>query len=123
MSSNSKFFWKGKRVNELVYKKRLQQVELARSMRNNCGKFKSPNLKSTSTNNKEVKNNESLNASSSVEGRRITHVKTVGYQMYCRKCKSILSLTDITGKNSDKQHKVTNQSLHFDSNTKVALGE
>ena len=114
-------------------------------MRNNCGKFKSPNLKSTSTNNKDVKNNESLNASSSVEGRRIIHVKTVGEQMYCRKCKSILSLTDITkekriglasifyvrcrlyeiltGVNSDKQHKVTNQSLHFDSNTKVVLGE
>ena len=66
--------------------------------------------------------------------------------MYCKKCKSILSLTDITDEekiiclasifyvrcrlcgivtkvNSDKQHKVTNQSLHFDSNIKVALGE
>ena len=86
-----------------------------------------------------------LNASSSVEGRRIIHVKTVGEQMYCRKCKSILSLTDITeeerivlasifdarcrlcgivtGVNSDKQHKVTNQSLHFDTNAKVAFRE
>ncbi|XP_011883725.1 PREDICTED: uncharacterized protein LOC105570884, partial [Vollenhovia emeryi] len=90
----ARFFWRGKRVTEKVYKRRCLDQKLAKNLRNIYGtKRGTYNLKKD-----KVENDGNCEV---VEGRRIVHVKTLGDQMFCRKCKSILSLQDII---SEKRH-------------------
>ena len=80
-----------------------------------------------------------------VEGRRIAHLKTLGRGLSCKQCKSVLSLSDIIDEKrsglasklfipyrpcktmntvgTDKQHTVSNQKLHYEVNTKAAIGK
>ncbi|OXU17178.1 hypothetical protein TSAR_012609 [Trichomalopsis sarcophagae] len=92
----------------------------------------------------EVDNLKEETNSKIIEGRRIVHLQTLGEQLICNKCKSILSLTDtVEEKNvglasifyvrcreckitssvcSDKYHKTADQNIHFDTNTKAVIG-
>jgi len=132
-------------VSEKVYNQRKMLFEQARNNRGDGGMIKSSNFKTnvyiTKTSEKDTSSNDVFK----IQGRRIIHVKTLGVQMFCRKCQSVLSLTNIvdekriglasiflvkcniccsvTGVNTDKQHEVLDQNIHFDSNTKFALGK
>lgn len=94
---------------------------------------------------KTVSNLKDVTKSIEIEGRRIIHVETLANQLFCRKYKSVLSLTkiikeirvDLASKFyieclscklinevcSDKQHDVNNQNKHFDTNTKAVMGK
>lgn len=122
------FHWKGKRVTEKRYNKYVNHVKLAKKLSDEYGKFMSPN---PTTNDND-------------SGRRLVHLKTLGKNMFCIYCKSILSLTDIefkrriglasmliikcrrcnkaSGVSTDKQHLVSNGNSHYDSNTQLVVG-
>lgn len=70
---NRKFFFKGKRVSEKNYKKRLKQREFAKNIRCNYA-------------SKTVCNLKSVTKSTKIEGRRIVNVETLAKQLICRKC-------------------------------------
>lgn len=81
-----------------------------------------------------------------IEGRRIVHLTTLGKELNCNKCDSILSLSDcveektlglasilyvkcrsckiISAVNTDKKHEVgaKNMHMHYDVNTKLVVG-
>ncbi|XP_018399359.1 PREDICTED: uncharacterized protein LOC108777062, partial [Cyphomyrmex costatus] len=79
-----------------------------------------------------------------IEGRRIIHLETLGKELNCKKCNSVLSLQNILHEErhglasiflikchqcegiskvcSDKEHKVYEKRTHFDTNTKVVIG-
>lgn len=140
MSANPpRFFWKGKRVSERVYKHRCRQKNVGKTiMKRFIDKSGAHNLETCLKADETVEFME-------VEGRRIIHVDTLAKQLCCRNCKSTLSLTNIlsekligvaskfviqcqqckteTGVCTDKQHKVKNQNAHFDGNTKGVIGE
>lgn len=132
-----KYFWKGKRVNEKVYKNRLRMVEAGSKLREiircrqhnlavNRNVYASP----------EIKNSF---------GRRIINLKEFGKNMICHECKEVLSLQDIKSEKqcgiaaifeiecrkclfinsvaSDKLHETTTGKTHFDINSKVVLGK
>ena len=98
-SKERKFFWKGKRVSEKVYKKRQQQVKCAKSLKAANGKFSSPNLKSSSLQHANIESivnskkqdcdvpcsTSNANANDQnkylVEGHRIIHMQTLGEQI------------------------------------------
>ena len=86
----ARLFWKGKRVTEKVYKRSCLDTNLDKNARNIHGtKRGTHNL-----NNDELQNDGNCKMVE-IEGRRIIHMKTLGDQMFCNKCKSILSLQDI----------------------------
>jgi len=79
-------------VNEKVYNQRKVLFEQARNKRGDGGMFKSSNLKTDVNITKASEKDTSSNDAFEVEGRRIIHVKTLGVQMFCKKCQSVLSL-------------------------------
>jgi len=105
--------------------------------------IKSSNFKINVNITKASEKDTSSNDVFEIQDRRIIHVKTLGVQMFCRKCQSVRSLTNIVdekriglasiflvkcniccsvaGVNIYKQHEVLDQNIHFDSNTKFAL--
>ncbi|XP_066582289.1 uncharacterized protein [Prorops nasuta] len=87
-----RFFWKGKRVTEKVYKKRCLDQQLAKNLRNIYGtKRGTYNLKK-----EKLEKDENCQAVEKVlEGRRIVHLQTLGEQLFCKKCKCALSLLNI----------------------------
>lgn len=137
-----KFFWKGKRVTEKAFKKRQQQVELAKKLKSVHGRYASINLKDDDATN--LKGDDAKKTDFIVEGRRIINMKHVAHNMFCLSCKAVLSFIDIkeekrvgvaslfsiqcrvcqkiTVVTTDKQHKVDGQLSHFDCNTELVLG-
>lgn len=130
-----RFYWKGKLVSAKVYKRRCEQSNIAKKIqkivKNKCG---ADNLK----------NDSNCKVVNPIEGRRIIHVQTLAEQLICKKCNSILSLTDTFEEKrvglasifyvkcrvcrvtssacTDKQHDTAGQNLHFDTNTKAVIG-
>lgn len=71
----SRFFWKGKRVTEKVYKRRCLDQNLGKNLRNNYGtKRGTYNLKKN-----KLQNDHNCKVVG-IEGRRIVHMKTLGDQ-------------------------------------------
>ncbi|XP_043276780.1 uncharacterized protein [Venturia canescens] len=79
---NKNFFWKGKRVSEKVYYNRLRLQKVGKNLRQVYGSAK------------EVVHNLKHSECAKIEGRRIIHLNTLGEQLFCSKCKSILSILD-----------------------------
>ena len=125
-------------MTERVYKDRCRQKEVGKTiMKNFIAKNDVHNLKTS------LQADENLKFVN-IEGRRIVHIETLGKQLYCRICKSVLSLSKIvsekqnglasqfsvecdkckavTGVYTDKQHHVSKQNAHFDTNTKNCYG-
>ncbi|XP_058793782.1 uncharacterized protein LOC131665724 [Phymastichus coffea] len=87
MSENSgKWFWKGKRVTQAVYKKRCKQTEIEKGIR----KRQSENMQTDTVTDLAA----TTTIKSNIEGRRIIHVDTLAQQLFCIKCGSTLSLVD-----------------------------
>ncbi|KAK0078509.1 hypothetical protein PV326_009311, partial [Microctonus aethiopoides] len=147
MPKEQKCFWKGKRISQKMYEKRLQQVEVARKIKSSNGKFESPNLKidaNTSKNSSENNATDCIDDDFVVGGRRIVHIQTLAKQLFCQCCKSILSLMDTKEEKrfglgsilyvkccqckkintvfTDKRHKGPNNKYLFDNNTKAVIG-
>lgn len=150
--SSERYFWRGKRVTEKVYNHRLQQQQLGKSIRsiygtkNGVDNLKNDtNIKFVGIQKRPIRHSAlKEQATCDVEGRRIVHIKTLGEQMICKTCTSILSLSDITDEkqrglasifyvkcrgcnistevHTDKRHAVSNQKIHFDTNTKAVIG-
>ena len=148
-----RYYWDGKRVTEKVYKARVTAQNIGKNIRNIYGtKSKSHNLetKALSTNKittalRSDKVDANVSPLKDVDGRRIVHLKTLGRGLSCKQCKSVLSLSDIIDEkrsglasklfipcrscetmntvDTDKQHTVSNQKLHYDVNTKAAIGK
>lgn len=135
-----KFVWKGKYVSEKVYNQRVRMQNVGKTL-----KFKSraafDQAKGVAEELKEEKKRRV------VEGRRVIHVETLGEQLFCKSCKNLLGLQNIEVEErhglasvfsircgnckllnkvaSDKQHQINSpdQSVHFDPNTKIAIGK
>ena len=85
-----RFFFKGKRVSEKVYRKRCLDQKLGKNIRKIYG------TKSGTYNIEKCNLKSDGNCVATVvEGRRIIHMKTLGDQLICSKCKSVLSLQNI----------------------------
>ena len=118
VTEKRKYFWKGNRVSESVFKRRIEQSKLAKLM-NSVENCNSLNLKNESTSSKgfkkkivipvsEIKVVDSKSTKKvtaqiisaaeekvKVEGRRIVHIATLANELFCRQCKRVLSLCDI----------------------------
>ncbi|XP_051158052.1 uncharacterized protein LOC127279631 [Leptopilina boulardi] len=134
-----RYYWKGKIVTQKVYENRCRLQIAGKNLRSVYG---TKNLRANLTNDSHC---ELVNYKPA-EGRRIVHLKTMAEQLYCKKCKSVLSLTNVvdekryglasvlsvkcdkclfyTQVSTDKQHVVSGQNKrkHFDVNTKVVVG-
>ena len=141
-AKRARLFWKGKRVSRKVYNKRCQQQAWGAKIREAycAGANGNPNLEDDS----DVSADEASYKFVEIEGRRIVHIKTLGEQLICTKCNSVLSLLDIkeerrcglastfyiecrqckwiTGACTDKRHVASSGKQHFDTNTKIAIG-
>lgn len=132
---SKRFFWKGKRVTERVFKDRTRRQKFGKTIRTIYGtKSAMHNLKSDE------------NIDFKIEGRRIIHPFTLASQLICKKCDSVLSLLDtvkevrhglalifhvkcrqcniINDVASDKRHKMQVEKSAFnDANTMANIGE
>ncbi|KAJ8676978.1 hypothetical protein QAD02_012765 [Eretmocerus hayati] len=162
-NKKNQYFWKGKRVTKKKYEANLQNVERAESSLNEHGKFQKHNLKAVSKSS-EVQTCQNSSSSGAddgsekvvcqkqdsdcsmcdLEGRRIIHLKTLGKNLFCVKCESILPLVDttsekriglasvlhvkcrkcshITAVGTDKMHRTSQQIVHYDVNFKTVMG-
>ncbi|KAK0170618.1 hypothetical protein PV328_008451 [Microctonus aethiopoides] len=132
-----KYFWKGKRVSDKIYKVREKQKEIGKKLRDKYGiRNAAHNLNTRESSNSDVDLTD--------EGRRIVRLNTLGKKLFCKKCKSVLSLCDIIQEKkigissifyitcrgcdqtnevySDKTHQVSKNKMHFDTNTKIVMG-
>lgn len=137
ITNKKAYFYKGKRVTQKMYEKRLRDKNRGQDLVNYRKTFNS-NLAEVT---KSVDENDDF------DGRRIVHLKTLQKEMFCIKCKAPLHLKDLveedrhglasvfwfkctnidcnglTSVNTDKQHKsvLTNKNV-YDINTKAAAG-
>lgn len=137
-SQKKRFYWKGKKVTEEVYKRRIQSEKIAANIRNIYGtRSEMHNLKSKLKKEVTCEYRE-------CKGRRIVNVQTLGDGLICEKCNCILSLQDIVRENrcdlvsiwyvkcrlclfistlsTDKKH-VLKKNRHYDINTKAVAGK
>ncbi|KAJ8669495.1 hypothetical protein QAD02_000754 [Eretmocerus hayati] len=162
-NKKNQHFWEGKRVTKKKYEANLQNVERAKSSLNEHGKFQKHNLKAVSKSSEvqTCQNSPSSGADDGsekvvcqeqdsdcsmcdLEGRRIIHLKTLGKNLSCVKCESILPLVDttsekriglasvlhvkcrkcphITAVGTDKMHRTSQQIVHYDVNFKTVMG-
>lgn len=134
----TKFFWKGRRVTEKVYKARKNQQKAGINYRKMCG------AKVCEHNLGNKCGSQFYNNKLEYEGRRLYHTKTLAEGLICKKCNAVLSLLDmceekqhglasllyivcrqckqINQVSTDKQH-TANGKKHFDCNTKALIGE
>ena len=82
-----RFFWKGVRVKESVYRKRKMQSD-------NATEINKRGTKREASSNLEV-DNQSSSKYVNIEGRRIVRIKTLAEQLVCLQCQSVLSLLNI----------------------------
>ncbi|XP_032684033.1 uncharacterized protein LOC116850178 [Odontomachus brunneus] len=131
-----RFYWKNKLVTEKVYKNRIRLKEVGKNLqkvRTRCEGNLQPR--------------ENVREKKTLEGRRIVDLNSLGKNLICQSCGSILSLLDIEDEEckglaslftikcrkcskktrvaSDKHHvSSTNnkESNHFDVNTRAVIG-
>lgn len=138
-SAKEVYFWKGKRVTENVYKNRLRMVEAGKVLRERIRQSMKHNL---------LKANPNSYASQETkipEGRRIIDIKEIANNLICNDCNEVLSLQDIVSEKrcgvaglfevqcrkclffnsivTDKVHETVDRKIHFDVNSKIALGK
>lgn len=141
MSENTlrKFWWKGKRVTEKVYKDRIRMVEAGKQLRERRRQNNVlSNIKTV------VAKNLSGSAISNPKGRRIVHLKHLENNLICKECAAVLSLQNIVTEKqcgaasmfvvkcrnyladntvtTDKMHFSEKRNTHFDVNSKLLLG-
>ena len=78
-TQSRKYFWKHKRVSEKVYNKRLKQVELARTLKREGGKFVSRQPQKAKTKTNVDGRHGEISDSSGVEG------EPLGTKSFCKK--------------------------------------
>lgn len=154
---NKRFHWKGKLVTERVYNLRCRQQNSGKNLRSIYGTKNAAkavaNLKSDVNTKDPPLLRSTLRSTGSqvnakfveIEGYRIVNLKTFRNEMFCRKCKSILSLSNITKEKrsgltsmfyvecqqchvitrvcTDKQGDASQQNPCFDTNTETLVGE
>lgn len=84
-----RYFWKGRRVTQKVYENRCRMQKVGKTIRSVFEtKHHAANLKNDTNCNSQSVYYKNV-------GRRIVNLKVLAEQLFCTKCKSILSLTDI----------------------------
>ncbi|KAK0072458.1 hypothetical protein PV325_011336, partial [Microctonus aethiopoides] len=102
-----KYFWKGKRVSDKIYKVREKQKEIGKKLRDKYGiRNAAHNLNTRESSNSDVDLTD--------EGRRIVRLNTLGKKLFwCDQTNEVYS---------DKTHQVSKNKMHFDTNTKIVMG-
>ncbi|KAK0181802.1 hypothetical protein PV327_004050 [Microctonus hyperodae] len=105
-----KFFWKGRRVTEKVYKARMNQQKAGINNRKMFSAKVSEHNLGNKCGSKCNKNKYEF------EGRQLYHTKTLAQGLICKKCNAVLSLLD---KSEDKTACVWNAGVGHTTLSKI----
>ncbi|KAK0073037.1 hypothetical protein PV325_010363 [Microctonus aethiopoides] len=130
--AKNRFYWKGRLATEKVYNLRLKQKTLGQKLQAKKKREVISNLKEKA--NKFIK----------LEGRRVFNPHEFEKQMFCKLCKNLLSILDVTHEEevglgsilyisyqncnfsnkitTDKQRYTPSKKKQFDCNTKALIG-